>query len=124
MDDEVINVLANDIIEKLTGKVDIKNEMKVFLLSDISKENKEKTLEQLYLFQLYSNAYIGPDPRAKNNFFSNVKVVLDSKNDEELMPKFEQLKQIVEIFKNAETNPLFTMKTKLYDNEKYKNVIF
>ena len=98
--------------------------MKEFILSQISKENKEKTLEQLYLFQLYSNAYVGPDPRGKNNLFSNAKLVLTSKSNEELITRMEKLKQVVELLKNAELNPLSTIKTKLEDKEKYKNVIF
>ena len=36
----------------------------------------------------------------------------------------EKLKQVVELLKNAELNPLSTIKTKLEDKEKYKNVIF
>ena len=124
MENEIINTLANEIIEKLTGKLDIKNEINEFLLSEISKENKEKVLEQLYLFQLYSNAYIGPDPRGKNNLFTNAKLVLTSKNDEELTLKLENLKQVIELLKTAELNPLSTTKTKLEDKEKYKNQIF
>ena len=124
MENEVINTLANEIVEKLSGKLDIENEMKEFLLSEISKKNKEKALEQLYLFQLYSNAYVGPDPRGKINLFSNVKAVLISKSDEELLTRMEKLKQLVELLKKAELNPLSTIKTKLADKEKYKNVIF
>ena len=124
MEDKLINALANEIIEKLKRKLDIEKEMKEFLLSEISKENKEKTLEQLYLFQLYSNAYIGPDPRGKHNLFSNAKLVLTSKSDEELITRIEKLKQVVELLKNAELNPLSTIKVKLEDKEKYKNVIF
>lgn len=124
MENEVVNTLANEIIEKLKEKMDIENEMKEFLLSEISSENKEKALEQLYLFQLYSNAYVGPDPRGKNNLFSNAILVLTSKSDEELITRMEKLKQVVELLKNVELNPLSTIKTKLEDKEKYKNVIF
>ena len=124
MENEVINTLADEIIEKLKGKMSIENEMKEFMLSEISSKYKEEVLEQLYLFQLYSNAYIGPDPRIKNNLFLNVKSVLTSKSDEELITRMEKFKKIVELFKNAELNPLSTIKTKLEDKEKYKNVIF
>lgn len=124
MEDKLINALANEIIEKLKGKLDIEKEMKEFLLSKISKENKEKTLEQLYLFQLYSNAYVGPDPRGKNTLFANVILVLTSKSDEEVITRIENLKQEVELLKNAEINPLYTIKIKLEDEEKYKNVKF
>ena len=124
MEDKLINALANEIIEKLKGKLDIEKEMKEFLLSKISKEYKEKTLEQLYLFQLYSNAYVGPDPRGKNTLFANVILVLTSKSDEEVIARIENLKQEVELLKNAEINPLYTIKIKLEDEEKYKNVKF
>ena len=124
MENEVVNTLANEIIEKLSGKLNIENEMREFLLSDISKENKEKVLEQLYLFQLYSNAYVGPDPKGKIYLFSNAKLVLTSKSDEELITRMEELKQAVELLKNAELNPLSTIKAKLEDKEKYKNVKF
>lgn len=124
MEDKLINALANEIIRKLKGKLDIEKEMKEFLLSKISKEYKEKTLEQLYLFQLYSNAYVGPDPRGKNTLFANVILVLTSKSDEEVIARIENLKQEVELLKNAEINPLYTIKIKLEDEEKYKNVKF
>lgn len=124
MEDKLINALANEIIKKLKGKLDIEKEMKAFLLSKISKEYKEKTLEQLYLFQLYSNAYVGPDPRGKNTLFANVILVLTSKSDEEVIARIENLKQEVELLKNAEINPLYTIKIKLEDEEKYKNVKF
>ena len=124
MEDKLINALANEIIEKLKGKLDIEKEMKEFLLSKISKEYKEKILEQLYLFQLYSNAYVGPDPRGKNTLFANVILVLTSKSDEEVIARIENLKQEVELLKNAEINPLYTIKIKLEDEEKYKNVKF
>ena len=124
MEDKLINALANEIIKKLKGKLDIEKEMKEFLLSKISKEYKEKTLEQLYLFKLYSNAYVGPDPRGKNTLFANVILVLTSKSDEEVIARIENLKQEVELLKNAEINPLYTIKIKLEDEEKYKNVKF
>ena len=124
MEDKLINALANEIIKKLKGKLDIEKEMKEFLLSKISKEYKEKILEQLYLFQLYSNAYVGPDPRGKNTLFANVILVLTSKSDEEVITRIENLKQEVELLKNAEINPLYTIKIKLEDEEKYKNVKF
>ena len=124
MEDKLINALANEIIKKLKGKLDIEKEMKEFLLSKISKEYKEKTLEQLYLFQLYSNAYVGPDPRGKNTLFANIILVLTSKIDEEVITRIENLKQEVELLKNAEINPLYTIKIKLEDEEKYKNVKF
>ena len=124
MEDKLINALANEIIKKLKGKLDIEKEMKEFLLSKISKQYKEKTLEQLYLFQLYSNAYVGPDPRGKNTLFANVILVLTSKSDEEVITRIENLKQEVELLKNAEINPLYTIKIKLEDEEKYKNVKF
>ena len=124
MEDKLINALANEIIKKLKGKLDIEKEMKEFLLSKISKEYKEKTLEQLYLFQLYSNAYVGPDSRGKNTLFANVILVLTSKSDEEVITRIENLKQEVELLKNAEINPLYTINIKLEDEEKYKNVKF
>lgn len=125
MENELINALANEIINKLKGKIfSIEKDMMEFLQSQVSKDNKEKVLEQLYLFQLYSNAYIGPDPRGKNNMFTNAIAILNAKNDEDVSIKIEKLKEITEFMKNAEINPLSTFKRKLEDKEKYKNVIF
>ena len=125
MENELINTLANDIIEKLKGKIfSIEKDMIEFLQSQVNKKNKEKVLEQLYLFQLYSNAYIGPDPRGKSNMFANAITVLKAKNDEEVSIKIEKLKEITEFMKNAEINPLSTFKRELEDKLKCKNIIF
>ena len=86
-----------------------------FLKSQTSEENKGKALEQLYLFQLYSNAYVGPDPRGKKSIYTNVSLVLNSKNDEELLNKIEKLKEATEFMKTRETHPLSTIKRKLED---------
>ena len=124
MKNEVLDILANEIVEKLSGKLNVKDEMKEFLLSEISKENKEKTLEQLYLFQLYSNAYVSPDPRFKNNLMLSAIPLLNSKNDEELIPRLEKLQQTVELFKSAELNPLSTIERRIKDKVKYEGIIF
>ena len=47
MDNKIINSLANDIIIKLKGNLDIEVEMRNFLNSNISIENKEKVIEIL-----------------------------------------------------------------------------
>lgn len=126
MENELINALAKDIIKKLKGKVfnNIEKDMMEFLQSQVSKENKEKVLEQLYLLQLYSNAYIGPDPRGKIHMFTNAIAVLNAKNDEDVSIKIEKLKKLTEFMKNAETHPLSTFNRILEDREKYKNIIF
>ncbi|OKZ57608.1 MAG: hypothetical protein BHV99_01305 [Clostridium sp. 26_21] len=125
MENELINLLANEIVEKLKGKIfNIEKDMMEFLKSQVSRENKENVLEQLYLFQLYSNAYIGPDPRGKRNIFANAIDVLNAKNDEDVSIKIENLKEATKFMKIAETNPLSTFKRKLEDKEKCKNVIF
>ena len=125
MENELINLLANEIVEKLKGKLfNIEKDMMEFLQSQVSKENKENVLEQLYLFLLYSNAYIGPDPRGKRNIFANAIDVLNAKNDEDVSIKIENLKEATKFMKIAETNPLSTFKRKLEDKEKCKNVIF
>ena len=124
MENEIINALANEIVKKLKGKLDIEKEMKDFLISNISQENKEQTLEQLYLFQLFSNAYVGPDPRGKSVIFANAILILKAKDDEELTSRMKKLRDTVEVLKSAELNPFFTTKKMLEDKEKYKNVIF
>ena len=125
MENEIINELANEVIEKLKDKIfNIEKEMVEFLKSQISEENKEKALEQLYLFQLYSDAYVGPDPRGKKSMYTNAILVLTAKNDENLLNEIEKLKEITEFMKNAETHPLSTIKRKLEDKGKYKGVIF
>ena len=123
MENELINALANEIVKRLKN-FNIEKKMMEFLQSQVSEENKEKVLEQLYLFQLYSNAYLGPDPRGKWHIFMNALSVLDSKKDEDVLLKIGELKGIIEVMKNAETNPLATFKRKLEDKEKYKGVMF
>lgn len=125
MEDEVINELANEIIEKLKGKIyKIEEYMTGFLQSQISQENKAKALEQLYIFQLYSDAYVSPDPRVKMRLFVDAELVLTAENDEEVLKKIEILKTTTETMKYNETHPLVTTKRKLEDREKFKNVIW
>ena len=125
MEDNLVNVLANEVAEKLKEKIwNIKEEMTKFLESSISECNKEKVLEQLYIFQLYSNAYVGPDPRGQKSIFSCVNLVLNATSDEEILNSIEKLKETTEYLKEIETHPLNTMKRKLEDSENYGKVIF
>lgn len=124
MENELINSLADEIVIKLKDKINIQVEMKKFLNSQINVANKEKVLEQLYLFQLYSNAYTGIDPRGNRNSFGNVILVLSAKTNEEVVNRIEKLQETVEFMKNIEIHPLSTTKRKLEDKEKYKNVMF
>ena len=119
MESKIIKMLSKEIVEKLREKVyNIEIDMEKFLKTQINEENKEKALEQLYLFQLYSNAYVGPDPKGKRAIFGRVNSLLASKDDEELLSKIEILKQDIELMKAIEINPISTIKRKLEDKEK------
>lgn len=125
MKNELMNALANEVTKKLKNRgLDIEKDMTNFLQSQVSEKNKEQVLEQLYLFQLYSNAYLGPDPRAVNTTLTSAILILDSKSDEDVLLKLEQLKDLVELMKNLETNPLSTIKRKLEDEKELKGSRF
>lgn len=124
MENEVINCLAKEIVKKFEDKLDIKGEMEEFLKTSLSIESKEKALEQIYLCQLYSGAYVGPDPRGTRHLLGNVYRVLNVKTEEELEVEISNLEKAVEFFKNAAIHPIATTKKKLEDRERYRGVIF
>ena len=70
MEDKLINALANEIIKKLKGKLDIEKEMKEFLLSKISKEYKEKT----------GNIVFYSDPKCQEQIGTSETLVFASRN--------------------------------------------
>ncbi len=125
MENEIISCLSKEIIEKFRVKLNIEEEMAEFLKTSISMDSKIKALELLYLCQLYSNAYVGPDPRYKTReLSSNIHLLLDTKNEEEFKVRIAKLEEFVEILKNAEIHPISTTKKKLEDKQKYKGVIW
>ena len=125
MEDKIISCLSKEIIEKFKSKLNIEKEMTEFLESSITMESKIRALELLYLCQLYSNAYIGPDPRGKANMLSSsIYSLLNTKNEEEFNVRVTKLEEFVNILKNAETHPISTTKLKLEDKQKYKDVIW
>ena len=102
----------------------VDNWVRNFLNSNISIENKEKVIEQLYLFQLYINAYIGPDPRVKEKLFHKVIGVLNVKEDDEIIDSIKELQEVVEFMKDIEVHPIDTAKRRLEEEEAYKNTMF
>ena len=115
------NILKKNFIEKIAN---INEAVDNFLNANISEVNKMAALEQLYLFQLYSSAYIGPDPRAKSNILSSYSLVLNVKDDKDLLENLSKFKTIIDVMKNAETHPLETFKRKLEDDRNSENLIF
>lgn len=115
------NILKKNFIEKIAN---INEAVDNFLNANISEVNKMAALEQLYLFQLYSSAYIGPDPRAKSNILSSYSLVLNVKDDNNLLENLSKFKTIIEVMRNAETHPLETFKRKLEDDRNSENLIF
>lgn len=128
MEKEIISCLSKEIIRKFKNKfgsrLNIEEELNIFLKSSLSEDNKKKTLELLYLFQLYGDAYIGPDPRGKSSLLTYVSSVLHSQTEDEFNTKIENLEHVVEMCKLAETHPISTTKRILEDAEKYKNSHF
>ena len=123
---DVINKLKETIVKNLDYKLklDVREDLDNFLESDVSVENKEKLIELLYQFQLFSDAYLGPDPRAINVYSSHIFMILKVKNNEEFKEKINSVEELVKTMKYAELNPIETMKKQLEDEEKYKNVLF
>lgn len=115
------NILKKNFIEKIAN---INEAVDNFLNANISELNKMAALEQLYLFQLYSSAYIGPDPRAKSNILSSYSLVLNVKDDNNLLENLSKFKTIIEVMRNAETHPLETFKRKLENDKNSENLIF
>ena len=117
--------VADIIINKFEKEyINIEEKMLRFLKSSISEENKDKVLELLYLFQLYSNAYLGPDPKAVSKRKMQAEFILNSINDEELLKRIEELEETVRLMQEAETHPIESLKRKFEDQEKYTDVIF
>lgn len=125
MEKELISYLSNILKENFIEKIaNINEAVDNFLNANISEVNKMAALEQLYLFQLYSSAYIGPDPRAKSNILSSYSLVLNVKDDNNLLENLSKFKTIIEVMRNAETHPLETFKRKLEDDRNSENLIF
>lgn len=117
--------VADTIINKFEKEyINIEEKMLRFLKSSISEENKDKVLELLYLFQLYSNAYLGPDPKVVSKRKMQAEFILNSINDDELSKRIEELEETVRLMKEAETHPIESLKRKFEDQEKYNDVIF
>lgn len=123
---EAINELAKEIVEKYKLlSIDLEEKIEEFLGSDINLENKVKTLEQLYLLQLYSNAYISPDPRFKNGIIVHQSTnLLKARNDAESLASIKASEEKIRIMQQAETNPFITTKKRLEDKEKFKGAKF
>lgn len=125
MEKELISYLSNILKENFIEKIaNINEAVDNFLNANISEVNKMAALEQLYLFQLYSSAYIGPDPRAKSNILSSYSLVLNAKDDNNLLENLSKFKTIIEVMRNAETHPLETFKRKLENDKNSENLIF
>ena len=125
MEKELISYLSNILKENFIEKIaNINEAVDNFLNANISEVNKMAALEQLYLFQLYSSAYIGPDPRAKSNILSSYSLVLNVKDDNNLLENLSKFKTIIEVMRNAETHPLETFKRKLENDKNSENLIF
>ena len=122
MEKELISYLSNILKENFIEKIaNINEAVDNFLNANISEVNKMAALD---LFQLYSSAYIGPDPRAKSNILSSYSLVLNVKDDNNLLENLSKFKTIIEVMRNAETHPLETFKRKLENDKNSENLIF
>lgn len=127
MKNECIDYLVERIVENLKGTCyfeDIDVLIKEFLEKNISEAKKEKVIELLYLYQLYRNGYVTPDPRFLGNMKIQVIQILKVQNDNELDNKIKQVENVVDMLKQAENNPLQTAKKMKEDMKKYKGCIF
>lgn len=120
----VLSTLANTIIERLKPIILIENDMKKFMDSQISEDMKKKVLNLLYQVQLYSRAYIGPDPRGRFSMFNSVFEILNSKTDDEVTNNIPDVESTIKYLKVLEENPISQIAQKLIDKEKYEGVRF
>lgn len=126
MTNEIIEKLANDIVKKFNSlSIDLSEEIKTFLASDISVEDKGAILEQLYLLQLYGDAYISPDPRVKTSMLIGGALRLLKANGHESVQEAVKIaKGEIAKLEHAETNPLETAKREIEDQKKFEGVRF
>ncbi len=128
MEDRFVNFVADEVVKKIKDKrrIDLGEDMKKFLLTEnISKENKAQAIEQLYIFQVFSDAYLGPDPRAVSSIHvTSIFSVLGANNDEELLTALEKLKNLINRMQDLELNPYKQAKIRLGDSVKYADVRF
>lgn len=103
---------------------DINKKLNKFLNSKLEYALKAECIEQLYFLVLYKNAYVSPDPRYKEKLISKALNILNSEDEVSFHNELNALKEVVNFFKEAESNPLITFEKKINDSIKYSNTMF
>lgn len=127
MENKKMEYLVELIISRIQGDYrfyNMENDIHNFLNKGLNKEKQEEALVQLYLLQLYRNAYISADPRCKERLLLKAKSILRVNSEAELDEKIKQIKDLVEEMQSAETDIMKTIDKIIEDKEKNKGYIF
>lgn len=111
MEEKVIERLSKTIVEKFSNKIDIKEEMDIFLNTSLSIEKKEEALELLYICQLYYCGCFCKDPRGMASILLSMKSILGVKDDKSFECEIEDLKRNAEFLKQEATHPVDSMRS-------------
>lgn len=122
MDKEVLENLGLKIGERFGSNLNVTEEIRLFLDNNLSLDSKKRALKDIYLCSLYSNAYLGPDPRSKSTLLMSVYAVLKSNDDQELNQNLDRLNKATDILKEAEVNPIEAITNELENNHNQKDV--
>lgn len=123
----VINKISENIVERTKNSFefkDINQKLNSFLNSKLESALKVECIEQLYFLVLYKDAYVSPDPRYKAKLIFKALNILNVEDESVFYKELKALKEVVNVFKEAECNPLATFEKKINDSIKYSDTIF
>ena len=127
MMNNVLNKISENIVERTKNNFkfkDINKKLDKFLNSKLEYALKAECIEQLYFLVLYKDAYVSPDPRYKEKLISKALNILNVEDEGSFYNELNALKEVVNLFKEAESNPLITFEKKINDSTKYSNTMF
>ena len=127
MMNNVLNKISKNIVERTKNNFefkDINKKLDKFLNSKLEYALKAECIEQLYFLVLYKDAYVSPDPRYKEKLISKALNILNVEDEGSFYNELNALKEVINLFKEAESNPLITFEKKINDSTKYSNTMF
>ena len=127
MMNNVLNKISKNIVERTKNNFefkDINKKLDKFLNSKLEYALKAECIEQLYFLVLYKDAYVSPDPRYKEKLIPKALNVLNVEDEGSFYNELNALKEVVNLFKEAESNPLITFEKKINDSIKYRDTMF
>ena len=127
MMNNVLNKISKNIVERTKNNFefkDINKKLDKFLNSKLEYALKAECIEQLYFLVLYKDAYVSPDPRYKEKLIAKALNILNVEDEGSFYNELNALKEVVNLFKEAESNPLITFEKKINDSIKYRDTMF